>query len=85
MHARSVLPKDVALRVADIARVPAEQREQFCDLVYGTVRIVWDWHRGESTEPGQALKDAADAVRSLHKQLSKLNQADRRWIETLVN
>jgi hypothetical protein len=83
-HARSVLPKDVALRVADIARVPAEETDQFCDLVYGTVQIAWDWHRGASTEPGQALVDAAEAVRILHKQLGKLKEADRLWLERLV-
>jgi hypothetical protein len=84
-HAPPVLPKDVTLRVADVARVPAEERDQFCDLVYGTVRIVWEWSRDAmSTEPGQALVDAAAAARFLHKQLGKLNKADRMWVERLV-
>jgi hypothetical protein len=84
-HASSVLPKDVALQVAEVARVPLEERDQFCDLVYGTVQIAWDWYRGAlSTEPGQALVDAANAARILHKQLGKLKEADRLWVERLV-
>lgn len=81
-HTLSELPKDVALQVAELARVPREERDQFCDLLYGTVQKVWDWASG--TEPGQALVDAADAARTLDKQLGKLNKSDRLWVERLV-
>ena len=81
----SVLPRAVALQVAELARVPLEERDQFCDLVYGTMQTAWDWHRSAlPTGPGQSLVDAADAARILHKQLGKLKEADRLWVERLV-
>jgi hypothetical protein len=78
----SVLTKEVALQVAELARVPCENQDQFCDLLYGTVQKVWDWASG--AEPGQALVDAANAARILDKQLGKLNKSDRLWVERLV-
>ena len=80
-----MLPKDVALQVAELAGVPPEERDQFCDLLYGTVQKVWGWSSGAlSTGPGQALLDAADAARILHTQLGKLREADRLRVERLV-
>jgi hypothetical protein len=84
-HPSSVLAKDVALQVAELARVPPKERDQFCDLLYGTVHKVWEWSGGAlSTKPSQALVDAADAARILHKQLGKLNETDRLRVESLV-
>jgi hypothetical protein len=81
-----VLPKEVALEVADLARVRTEEeREQFCDLVCGTVQIVWEWdRRALSSTPGQALLDAAEAALILHQQLGNLNENDRAWVERLL-
>src|SRR5262249_33095851 len=80
-----VLPKNVALQVADMARVPAEETDQFCDLVYGTVQISGGWRRGApSTRTGRGLVDAPGRRRVLHTQLSKRKEADRLWLETLV-
>jgi hypothetical protein len=80
-----VLPKNVALQVADLAHVPAEEQEQFCDLLYGTVEIVWDWdRRALSSNPGQALLDAAESARAFHKQLGELSKDDHAWVEKLI-
>jgi hypothetical protein len=81
-HTWSELPKDVALQVAELAHIPPEERDQFCDLLDGTVQKVWD--SASSAEPGPALVDAAEAARDLHKQLGKLKEADRLHVEKLV-
>ena len=80
-----VLRKDVALQVADVAGVPPEERDQFCELVQGTVQTVWELdRRAVSSKPGQALIDAAHAARTLHKALGSLNKEDREWVEKLL-
>jgi hypothetical protein len=83
--APSVLPKDVALQVAECARVPPEERDQFCDLVYGTMLSVWERdRRGLPSKPGQALRQAEKAARILHEAFGGLNQDDRKWVERLL-
>jgi hypothetical protein len=78
------LPKEVALRIAEVARLPAD-RDQFADLVYAAVEDVWNWdRRASSSTPGQALLDAAEAARTFHQQLIKLNKDDCAWLEKLV-
>jgi hypothetical protein len=79
------LHKDVALQVADVAHVPLEERDQFCELVQGTVQIVWELdRRARSSKLDQTLDEAAQAARSLHKAFSKLKQHDRDWLEHLL-
>ena len=79
------LCKDVALQVARVADVPLEEQEQFCELVQGTVQTVWELDtRARSTRPGQALDDAAQAARALHKAFLKLNKQDREWLESFL-
>src|SRR5262249_20295070 len=81
----SVLAKEVALQVAELARVPRENRDRFCDLLYGTVQKVWDCAGTDSSmEPGLALADAANGARTLHKQIGLMKEADRVRIEKLV-
>jgi hypothetical protein len=78
------LHKDVALQVAHVADVPSAERDQFCELVQGTVQIVWELdRRAVSSKPGQALIDAAQAARTLHKAFGELNREDRDWVERL--
>src|SRR3954454_20707588 len=78
------LPKDVALELAMIARVPVDQRDQCCDLIHGSVQIVWELdRRATSTEPGQALIDAAQGARTLYKGLGSLKKQDREWLESI--
>jgi len=80
------LPKDLLSQVADVACVPAEKREGFCELVQGSVDLVWTWSRRAffSTEPGQALVDAAEAARNFHQALLRVNTDDRAWLDRLV-
>jgi hypothetical protein len=76
------LHKDVALNLARIANVPPEEHDQFCELVQGTVQRVWELdRRGRPSKSGQALDEAAQASRALHKAYLKLNKEDREWLE----
>jgi hypothetical protein len=78
------LHKDVALEVAHVAHVPLGEIDQFCEMVQGTVEIVWqNDRRAVSSKPGQALIEATQAARTLYKAFSKLNQQDRDWVESL--
>jgi hypothetical protein len=78
------LPNDVALRVADIAGVPADQRKSYCDLVRFAVRLIWERdRRALGAKPGPALIRAAQAARTLHMALDDLDANDREWVEKL--
>jgi hypothetical protein len=79
------LREDVALQVALVAGVPLEERDQFCELVQGTVQRVWELdRRATSSKPGQALDEATQAARALHKAFCKLNKQDREWLERFL-
>src|SRR5262245_12758586 len=60
------LPRHVAEQLADIARVPAQEREPFCDSVCDSVQTVLKRDRSAQllSEPGEALKKAAHAART---------------------
>lgn len=79
------LPKEVAMQVADLARIPKEEHDQFCELVQGTVEIVWQLdRRARPSNPSQAMDEAAQAARSLHKAFLKLNKDDRECLDSLL-
>jgi hypothetical protein len=79
------VPDEVLRQLAKLARVSAEERENFYDLVCGTVQIVWDWdRRATATKPGRALARAGQAARTLHDALGNLNNLDRQWLEVLL-
>jgi hypothetical protein len=79
-----VLPNEVALEVANIARVPAKERESFCDLVQLPVRLVWERdRRALGTKAGSGLVRAAQAARTLDEAFGDLSPNDREWIERL--
>jgi hypothetical protein len=76
------LHEDVALEVARVADVPSEERNQFCELVQGTVQIVWELDtRARPSKQSQALHEAARAARALNKAYLKLNKEDRELLE----
>jgi hypothetical protein len=78
------LPPSEALRLADLAHVPTERHEQFFDYVHWTVALVWMRdRRAVGTSAGAALVRVAKAARTLHKELSKLDPVDRKWVERL--
>jgi hypothetical protein len=84
MHMPSPLPQDEALRLANLARVPPEQQEQFFDLLHWTVTLVWMRdRRALGTKAGTALDRAAQAARTLHEAVGDLNRDDREWVENL--
>lgn len=81
---QSDLPEDVALRVAEAAGVPDNERESFWDLVRFAVRLAWERdRRAIGGNAGAALIGAADAARALHEALDHLEPADREWLERL--
>src|SRR5450759_1864833 len=78
------LPRDVALQVADLARVPAQEQEPFCDAVCDSVRMAWERVGGAVSKPGPALIKAAKAARTLNEAFGSLNKTDRAWIDKLL-
>jgi hypothetical protein len=42
---KPVLPMKVRLRVADLARVSDEDREEFCDVIQLPVQLIWELNR----------------------------------------
>jgi hypothetical protein len=73
---------EVILEVARLARVPAERKDEFCDLLQLVRRSVCELVR--RTKPGKALVSAADAARALHEAFDRLNPDDRKWVEQLL-
>jgi hypothetical protein len=80
----SELPEHVAEDIAKLAGVPPECWF-FCDYLRDRVWSVWEWdRRAGSSEPGEALKRAAKAARTLREAVGSLNKADREWVEKLL-
>ena len=86
-----ILPSQVLLRhgaeqIAKLAGLPVHEYEPFCDSVCESVQEVWKRdRRAESSEPGDALKKAARAARTLNEAFGSLNKEDRKWVEKLLN
>jgi hypothetical protein len=79
------LPRDVAMQVAKLARVPAHERETFCDAICETVQEVCETdRRAVSSKPDRALFKAAEAARTLNEAICSLNKDDREWVERLM-
>lgn len=88
-----LLPRSVAEEVADVARIPNQEREPFCDWVCDSVQMVFRRDRRAEllgpnavlSGPGEALKKAAQAARTLDQAFGSLNKADREWVGELLN
>jgi len=79
------LPMEVRLRVAGLAGVPPEGRDEFCDLLQLVRRTVFELDRRTlGAEPGEALVSAAEAARAFHEAFGRLNPDDRKWVEQLL-
>lgn len=77
--------KDVALRVAELAQVPAIKCERFCEEICHKVQRVWlQDRRAVPSKPGRALLRAADAARVLHEAFWSLNEVDREWVKRIT-
>ena len=80
----SVLPMDVRRRLADLARVPDQERENFYNVIQLPVRLVREVDRREvGTKAGRALARAAASARALQEAFHDLNSADYEWVEKL--
>ena len=75
------LLRDVAEQVADLARVPDGEREQFWDWISEIVAEVWSQgRRAAASKPGRALLKAAKAAQALNEAVCSLNKTDRNWV-----
>lgn len=76
------LPWDIALKIADLAAVPAAEREDCADSLRG---LVWANSgcdsRSLSTKLSPALSQAADAARALQAAVCNLSNHDREWLQ----
>ena len=79
---KSFLPVNVRQRVADLARVPNEDREEFCDVIQLPVQLIWELdRRATGTKAQEALIRATEAARALHEAFDNLTPEDRQWVE----
>jgi hypothetical protein len=77
-------PRPDVKRVAELARIPVDEREPFCDDVGDTVEMVWKLNkRAVSSNSGDALVKAAEAARALHEAFDRLNPDDLKHVEQL--
>jgi hypothetical protein len=79
------LPRDVALKLARLAKIPPHEVEGFCDVISNTVNEVWSRdRRAVSFRPGKALIAAATAALNLNKALCSLAAEDRKWLVAIL-
>jgi hypothetical protein len=77
------LPWKEALKISDLARVPASEREFFGDCVCGIVWEIWRLDRVPA-KPGPALIKAAKAVQMLHEAQLEFDEADRALLSNIL-
>lgn len=76
--------RPLAVRIAKMAKVPADYQDKFCERISATVLRVWDRDRRPSgTKPGLALVYAADATRVLQRNIFRMKEKDRDWVENV--
>jgi hypothetical protein len=73
-------------RVAELARIPPNEREPFCDYIGDTVEMVWKLdRRAISSKSGDALVKAAEAARALNEAVCSLKNEDRKWVNVVAD
>jgi hypothetical protein len=77
------LPREEALQLATLARVPQEHQESFFDLVHWTMSLVWMRDRRAVGIHGAQLERAAEAARILHQEFGRLDPLSTKWVEQL--
>jgi hypothetical protein len=78
------LPRDVARKLAGLAKVPTHERDAFYEDLSQSVAELWQVdRRGDSAKPGLALVTAAKAARTLQKAFDSLNKQDRAWVDNI--
>jgi hypothetical protein len=84
VHPPRKLPGVLAERLAKLARVPAEYRDEFCGRISEIVQNAWKRdRRSTGQKPGPRLVYAADAARTLQKEFFRIKKDDRDWVETI--
>ena len=84
VHPARKLPSVLTERLATLAKVPPDERDEFCKRISETVQKVWKRDRRSTGEkPGTALIYAADAARTLQKTFFRTKKIDREWVETI--
>jgi hypothetical protein len=78
--------RDVVLRLAKLAGVPTNDREEFCVGVSDSLLRLWQRdRRAVSSKPGPALIKAAKAARTLQEAFYRLNKHDREWMDNILS
>jgi hypothetical protein len=86
IHPLPKLPGVLAERLAKLAKVPTNERDEFCRSVSDSVLRLWKRdRRAVSSKPGQALIQAAKAARTLQQTFFRLNKQDRDWVENIMH
>jgi hypothetical protein len=80
------VPRKVVLRLADLAGVPTNDREAFCERVSDRLLRLWKRdRRAVSSKPGPDLVKAAKAARTLQEAFYRLNKHDREWVDNMLS
>jgi hypothetical protein len=72
IHPLPKLPIVLAERLAKLAKVPTNERDEFCELLSDSVLRLWKRdRRAISSKPGEALIQAAKAAQTLQQKFFK--------------
>jgi hypothetical protein len=86
IHPLPKLPRVLAERLAKLAKVPTNERDEFCELISDSVLRLWKRdRRATSSKPDQDLVQAAKAARTLQQTFFRLNKQDREWVENIMH
>jgi hypothetical protein len=77
------LPQVDALQLATLARVPPERHASFFDLVHWAISLVWMRDRRAIGGDAAQLERIAEAARTLHQELGRLDPLGTEWVERL--
>jgi hypothetical protein len=86
---KSLVPDEVLLQLAELARVPAEEREEFYNFVREGVQTAWELdelaNSGRAWNKSGALVRAAKAALNLYEELANLKQKERDWVQKILD
>jgi hypothetical protein len=87
--ATPLVPDEVLLQLAGLARIPAEEREEFYDFVREGVQTAWELNElansGRAWNKSGALVRAAKAALNLYEELANLKQKERDWVQKILD
>ena len=81
----SRLPEHVLVRLADLAKVPNDERELFFENIREAVQATWEQHDLMKGGPTKAkIETLEKTASSLYKSLRNLDSNEREFLETLL-